>query len=348
MCKGAIYAVSYVGCSLYKSVCIAASNVGGIACLYENQAKSITGQLNMGVRWFDMDTCLVNKQLRMCHGTNYDLRAIGASTNTQIYYMKNWLAANPTEVIVIAWSDTEHGKVGTDYPHGQTGGAYHGTLRKQAVEKYFTKATNCPGASCSCSGTMCYMETSNMKLSDMIAKKIRVVAASGKALATDSWSTAASKMSAQALMGHLGTHCTTKGTAAKPAGLAGFVSIESKAYWETKKEAITCPNHCTHPSGNAAKCKCNAGVAANKVLKVVGASSLTQSNETEGEEYACNAMNAGTVNNKLQYYLEGAIDKCLARSVPVSYVQVDYAGKYNSGIRAALGRAITKSVAKFR
>jgi len=356
VCKGFTYFVEYVGCNAYKWVCEAASDLGIVGCLWENQGHNIMGQLARGVRFLDFDTCLVNMKLFHCHGNTYEQRAIGTEVEPDIKRIHDWLDGNPGEVLAIGWSNVQDGLEGVDYPASEGVPAYHDRMRQEVIDKYFTMQT---GTSC---GKVCYATDDTMKLGDMISKNIRLVVGKKKGglFQQDSYSDDSAKYSGDEVMAHMEKFCDGnaegidgKLTAGNSAGLAMFVSLQSTAAYrfdETGTYNLECPNHCTHPNGQAAACECKAGTG--KVMTLTAPSAMVEGaggmNESGESQIACNSWNAGTVNKKVPGRIQGIVDKCYARNSPVSVVMVDYVEKSNSDIQQAVQVAINTAVTKFR
>lgn len=357
VCKGFTYFVEYVGCNAYKWACETASDLGIISCLWENQGNEVMGQLARGVRYLDFDTCLVNMKLFHCHANGYEKRAIGTEVEPDIKKILDWLEGNPGEVLAIGWSNVEHGLSDVDYPASEGAPAYHDRMRKEVIDKYFTLQT---GTSC---GKVCYVTDDTMKLGDMISKNIRLVVGRKKSglYLQDSYSDDSAKYSGDEVMDHMEKFCdgTADGidgklAAGNTAGLAMFVSLQSTAAYssfvETGTYNLECPNHCTHPNGQAATCECKAGTG--KVMTLTAPSAMVEGgggmNESGKSQIACNTWNAGAVNQKVPGRLQGIVNKCYARNSPVSVVMVDYVEKSNSEIQQAVQVAINTAVTKFR
>jgi hypothetical protein len=356
VCKGFTYFVEYVGCNAYKWACEAASDIGIIGCLWENQGHNVLGQLARGVRYVDFDTCLVNAKLFNCHGSSYEQRAIGTEVEPDIKRIFDWLEGNPNEVLAIGWSDVEHGLSGIDYPASESNVAdYHERKRQELIDKYFTLQN---GTRCE---KVCYARDDTMRLGDMISNNIRLVVGgrNNGLYQQDSYTDESSKFPADVVMSHMEAFCdgTVDGfdgklVAGNTAGLAMFVGLQSTAaYREGGTYNLECPNHCTHPNGQPARCECKAG--AGKVLTltvpneamVEGAGGMNESGESQ---LACNSLNAGVVNQKVSGRLLGIVDKCYARNSSVSVIMVDYVEKSNSDIQHAVQVAINTAVTKFR
>jgi hypothetical protein len=358
VCKGFTYFVEYVGCNVYKWACVAASDIGIIGCLWENQGHNLMGQLARGVRYFDLDTCLVNMKVFHCHGNNYEQRAIGTEVEADIKRFYDWLDGNPNEVLVIGWSNVEHGKKGIDYPASEPDvSSYHERKRQELIDKYFTLQT---GTSCS---KVCFAKDDKMKLGDMISKNIRLVVGgrNNGLYQQDSYTDDSAKYSGDEVMTHMEQFCDGKVNgfggkklaAGNTAGLAMFTSLQSTAAYrfdETGTYNLECPNHCTHPNGQPARCECKAGTG--KVMTLTAPSAMVEGaggmNESGESQLACNTWNAGMVNPKVPRRLQGIVDKCHAYGSPVSVIMVDYVEKTNSEIQQAVQVAINTAVTKFR
>merc|ERR1719343_589877 len=229
-------------------------------------------------------------------------------------------------------------------------------MRKEVIDKYFTLQT---GTAC---GKVCYVTDDTMKMGDMIKKNFRLVVAKKKKglYQQDSYSDESAKHSGDEVMAHMEKFCdgTADGidgklVAGNTAGLAMFVGLQSTAAYrfdETGTYNLECPNHCTHPNGQPARCECKAGTG--KVMTLTAPSAMVEGaggmNESGESQLACNSWNAGMVNHKVSGRLQGIVDKCYARNSPVSVIMVDYVEKSNSEIQQAVQVAINTAVTKFR
>jgi len=81
------------------------------SCWYRSQGQSITRQLDNDIRYFDIDTCLVDSG-RWEHGpwTRHS-GAYGGPIRKMLQQIDEWMRRNPTEVIIIKFGrDTVNSK----------------------------------------------------------------------------------------------------------------------------------------------------------------------------------------------------------------------------------------------
>jgi hypothetical protein len=74
-----------------------------------NQGKTITEQLEFGIRYFDIDTCICNDELRTCHGVWFDNKLFGGSILGMFEEFEDFLnrPENRNEVIVLTFGDQD-------------------------------------------------------------------------------------------------------------------------------------------------------------------------------------------------------------------------------------------------
>ncbi|KAI8058210.1 PLC-like phosphodiesterase [Syncephalis plumigaleata] len=80
-------------------------------CFWENQPDHTIGQqLRDGIRLFDIDTCVDhNGQVVTCHGDGPS-RALGAPLDEHLVEVRDFLNANPNEVVVLEYADYDGDK----------------------------------------------------------------------------------------------------------------------------------------------------------------------------------------------------------------------------------------------
>ncbi|RKP06000.1 PLC-like phosphodiesterase, partial [Thamnocephalis sphaerospora] len=77
-------------------------------CLWENQPEhDFSTQLADGIRSLDIDTCVADgNRVTTCHGSGAT-RALGDELDVHLGQLRDFLAANPSEVVVIEYMDTD-------------------------------------------------------------------------------------------------------------------------------------------------------------------------------------------------------------------------------------------------
>lgn len=72
------------------------------SCFYRNQGQSFTGQLDFGIRYFDIDTCYGNGKALNCHcpGSGKNC-AYAGSVRKALLQIDSWMKTHPSEVVVI-------------------------------------------------------------------------------------------------------------------------------------------------------------------------------------------------------------------------------------------------------
>ncbi|KAI9592960.1 PLC-like phosphodiesterase [Syncephalis fuscata] len=97
-------------CGLIKKCVTSRSMLG---CFWENQSGHDIGtQLKNGIRLLDIDTCVNKKSVVTCHGEG-GVRGIGDPLDVHIKQVKDFIAQNPNEVIVIEYGDYDGDKATT-------------------------------------------------------------------------------------------------------------------------------------------------------------------------------------------------------------------------------------------
>ncbi|KAF9090500.1 hypothetical protein BGX29_011437 [Mortierella sp. GBA35] len=94
-------------CTLWGSACLEVIPDFAMPCLWENQpGHSIAQQLNDGIRFLDLGTCLSNNDtdIVMCHG-NGITRAIGIPLDSVLNQILQFMLANPYEVLTIEFNE---------------------------------------------------------------------------------------------------------------------------------------------------------------------------------------------------------------------------------------------------
>ena len=71
------------------------------SCLYRNHQRSFSAQLEIGLRFFDIDTCYGETEALNCHCTIGEGCAYGGSIEKGLSEINNWMKSHPSEVIVI-------------------------------------------------------------------------------------------------------------------------------------------------------------------------------------------------------------------------------------------------------
>ncbi|KAF9585899.1 hypothetical protein BGW38_000170 [Lunasporangiospora selenospora] len=96
-------------CTLWGSACLDVVPDWAIKCLWENQpGYPIARQLQDGIRFLDLGTCLTNNdtQVVMCHGQGL-IRALGVSLDSILQQILQFMLANPNEVLTIEFNETD-------------------------------------------------------------------------------------------------------------------------------------------------------------------------------------------------------------------------------------------------
>lgn len=70
------------------------------SCFYRNHGKSFKGQLEFGIRYFDIDTCYGSNKALNCH-CGGGACAYAGSIKKGLKQIDTWMKSNPNEVIVI-------------------------------------------------------------------------------------------------------------------------------------------------------------------------------------------------------------------------------------------------------
>ncbi|XP_065055064.1 uncharacterized protein LOC135683671 [Rhopilema esculentum] len=92
------------------------SGVKALSCFYRNQGASITGQLDLGIRYFDIDACWNSYEnaAYTCH-----MAAYGGSIAKMLDQVDAWMNKNRKEVVVLHFNrdydkSEQPGKIGKD------------------------------------------------------------------------------------------------------------------------------------------------------------------------------------------------------------------------------------------
>ncbi|KAF9921258.1 hypothetical protein FBU30_008731 [Linnemannia zychae] len=96
-------------CLLWGSACLDVIPAAALPCLWENQAgHTIAQQLNDGIRFLDLGTCLSNNNtdVVMCHGMGVT-RAIGIPLDNVLSQILQFILANPYEVLTIEFNEND-------------------------------------------------------------------------------------------------------------------------------------------------------------------------------------------------------------------------------------------------
>jgi len=71
-----------------------------IGCVTDNHEHHMIWELDQGLRFFDMDTCLQGDHVVICHGP-----AMGKAFGDEMRRVKAWMDANPREVVLLSFGD---------------------------------------------------------------------------------------------------------------------------------------------------------------------------------------------------------------------------------------------------
>ncbi|ORZ14842.1 PLC-like phosphodiesterase [Lobosporangium transversale] len=96
-------------CTLWGSACLDVIPNWAVPCLWDNQpGHPILQQLNDGIRFLDLGTCLINNgtQIVMCHGYGAT-RAIGVTLDSVMSQILEFMLANPYEVLTIEFNQND-------------------------------------------------------------------------------------------------------------------------------------------------------------------------------------------------------------------------------------------------
>ncbi|KAI9366168.1 PLC-like phosphodiesterase [Zopfochytrium polystomum] len=98
-CNGHVEYCSRKWSNLSQIVSHDSAFVGGIAT--DNQHKTVTEQLNLGIRFLQAQThkAIIGSDIHMCHTSCWELDA--GSLNSYLTTIKTWLDANPREVLAL-------------------------------------------------------------------------------------------------------------------------------------------------------------------------------------------------------------------------------------------------------
>eukprot|EP00438_Fugacium_kawagutii_P010130 Skav212087 [mRNA] locus=scaffold4509:15701:18585:+ [translate_table: standard] len=279
---------------------------GVVSCLFENQGYNLIGQLNRGVRLFDLDTCLGWDPwwLILCHGTGTE-SAGGRQLGLVLFEIKAWLNQNRHEVVVIRWSDK-----GNQLPHlypaerARFGDldAYHDAAREWHVNRAFPRRTP---------------QTDPTWTTDWTRAVDRVV-------------------------DKLEQYCTWSNGGAtrdRPVMLSAFSRIFSRVGWSRRDpEVLDCD-----ANRQRGDIDCPDGWSSDR--RTLSIDSIVNGlRGLASGEGICNDANARVVNFELANRLDGLLRTCSDNGVKVAAVLVDYVGMSNERIRQSINAMISRQV----
>lgn len=361
-CQSLMDYMAYTGCKKLDWVCDeGARAIGATRCIFENQAAGIANQLSRGARAFDLDSCLHQGELWNCHPGM--MTALGAgAVHDDLVAIRDFLAANPGEVVHFRWMNMGHGVEGVDYNLStfNDSHAYHRDARMQLIRTLFGEEfSDWTRRRRSSWGSrrrrtvsrrragVGWTENMTQTLKTMVEKDVRLVVQQDfqNVRIRDSWSESASTGTATSLMRHLEDFCGSR-SAGDVVRLSVFSRFASRAGWFELEDdvKIPCPNGDTTETG-----ACPTGGVQGKARSIapLGDASLAvgagRSDWTTG---FCNAKTAEVVNKKLVESMDNLVEACHQRDVNVSSILVDYMSLEQSGLNSGISRAIDKAVAK--
>ena len=85
----------------FNGVLYYSSGIAASSCWYRNQGESFTGQLNFGIRYFDIDTCWKGSEAVNCHCGSDGVCAYTGSVRKALHQVDTWMRSHVNEVIVI-------------------------------------------------------------------------------------------------------------------------------------------------------------------------------------------------------------------------------------------------------
>lgn len=85
------------------------SGIAASSCFYRNQGESFTGQLDFGIRYFDIDTCWSGTEAVNCHCGPVTC-AYAGSVSKALHQVDTWMRNNTNEVVIIHFNrDVQEG-----------------------------------------------------------------------------------------------------------------------------------------------------------------------------------------------------------------------------------------------
>lgn len=81
------------------------SGILAASCFYRNQDKSFSGQLEFGIRYFDVDTCYRHNKVVNCHCSGSGDCAYTGSMEKGLSQIDRWMNSHPNEVIIIHFNN---------------------------------------------------------------------------------------------------------------------------------------------------------------------------------------------------------------------------------------------------
>ena len=74
------------------------------SCFYRNQGESFTGQLQFGIRFFDIDTCWRGSEAVNCHCGDDNICAYAGSVSKALRQVDSWMRNHANEVIILLFN----------------------------------------------------------------------------------------------------------------------------------------------------------------------------------------------------------------------------------------------------
>ena len=81
------------------------SGILAASCFYRNQGKSFSGQLEFGIRYFDVDTCYRRNKVVNCHCSESGGCAYTGSMEKGLSQIDMWMNSHANEVIIIHFNN---------------------------------------------------------------------------------------------------------------------------------------------------------------------------------------------------------------------------------------------------
>ncbi len=76
------------------------SGIHAASCFYRNQDKSFSGQLEFGIRYFDVDTCYGENEALNCHCSGSGSCAYTGSIEKGLLQIDKWMKSHSNEVMI--------------------------------------------------------------------------------------------------------------------------------------------------------------------------------------------------------------------------------------------------------
>lgn len=110
----------------------------GLAREGRTDVGSLTEQLNGGVRSLELDVCVADGQMTICHNPVAEPESYAPDVDGALKELKMWSDYNPHHLPVIIMTEFKSGVVGTDDPTAQDFAAFEAKLCSVLGDKLFT------------------------------------------------------------------------------------------------------------------------------------------------------------------------------------------------------------------